>query len=231
MKRKICLLLIGILFLCSGCTVNYTLSINEDLTVSESLNAMEGADFYSAYTNSSVQKVIGFILEPNLDYLNSNGYTVDQVLTSSEAGVKVTNEYANLEEYKTKSQLPNQFADDWTYIENGNEITLTITGAFSHDEQNQDGKYVVDEATINIVLPFKVVNHNADSFDEDTNTYTWNFNEDTEEREITITFNKTIEKPFNSIYIIIGIGIVVVLIIFLIISKFMDTHKDRNKIE
>ena len=118
MNKKLVLLFISLLILCSGCTAEYTLSIREDFTVTESFTAMEDADFYNTYKNSSVQKVIGFILEPNLEYLNSNGYQVDQVIHNSDAGVKVENTYKSLEEFKEKSKVPNQIASDWSYVDN-----------------------------------------------------------------------------------------------------------------
>jgi len=82
MNKKILILFISLFILCSGCTAEYTLEIKEDLTVKESFTAMEDADFYNSYEYSSAQEVIGFMLEPNLDYLNKNGFEISQILNS-----------------------------------------------------------------------------------------------------------------------------------------------------
>ena len=231
MNKKLVLLFISLLILCSGCTAEYTLSIREDFTVTESFTAMEDADFYNTYKNSSVQKVIGFILEPNLEYLNSNGYQVDQVIHNSDAGVKVENTYKSLEEFKEKSKVPNQIASDWSYVDNGDTITLSIKGTLNQDEQDQDGRYVIDEAKIKIVVPFEVVNHNADS--TENNSYIWNLGPKSNDKEITITFtkNKKVDKPSETPYIILGIIIVVVLIVAIAIYSIVGSTKKRNNLD
>ena len=230
MNKKISLILLVLLILCSGCTAQYTLSIQEDLSVKESFTAMEDAEFYNEYTHSSVQKVIGFILEPNLDYLNENGFTITEIINKRDAGVEIENSYKSIEEYKEKSKVTNQLADDWTYEENGDEITLTIKGAFSQEEQSQDGRYVVDEAQINIQLPFTVVSHNADEHEEGTDIYTWSFDQNTEEKEITITFNKNIERKFSPVYIVIGVMVAIILIIVYIIFAAKKENKKNNQV-
>lgn len=231
MNKKLVLLFISLLILCSGCTAEYTLSIGEDFTITESFTAMEDADFYNTYQNSSVQKVIGFILEPNLEYLNSNGYQVDQVIHNSDAGVKVENTYKSIEEFKEKSKVPNQIASDWSYVDNGDTITLSIKGTLNQDEQDQDGRYVIDEAKIKIVVPFEVVNHNADS--TENNSYIWNLDTKSKDKEITITFTKSkkVDKPSETPYIIFGIIIVVVLIIAIAIYSIIGSTKKRNDLD
>ncbi len=231
MNKKIYLIFISLLILCSGCTAEYTLSIHEDFSVTESFTAMEDADFYNAYKSSSVQKVIGFILEPNLDYLNENGYQVDQVIHSEDAGVKVENTYKSIDEFKEKSKIPNQIANDWSYVDNGDTITLTIKGALNQDEQDQDGRYVIDEAKIKIVVPFEVINHNADSNND--NTYTWDFDAKSGEKEIMITFDKMkkVDKEEEPPYIIFGIIGVIVLIIGIVIYSIIQGNKSRNDVD
>lgn len=233
MNKKILLIFIGLLILCSGCTAEYTLQINEDLSVSESFTAMEDAEFYNAYENTSAQKVIGFILEPNLEYLNQNGFVVSQILRSKEAGVKVDNTYSSIKEYKEKSKVPEQLSSEWSYVENGDEITLSIKGSFLHADQSQDGLYSIDKAQVKIIVPFEVISHNADSYNSDNNIYIWKFDESNEEKEIKITFNKIkkVEKELPIPYIIIGIVIVIILIIFVSVSNFIHSNKGRNDLD
>lgn len=231
MNRKLYLIFICLLILCSGCTADYTLTINEDFTVKESFTAMETAEFYNEYKNSSVQKVIGFILEPNLEYLNENGYQVDQVINKKDAGAKIEKTYDSIDEFKRDSKLPNQIASNWSYVDNGDTVTLTIKGALNQDEQDQDGRYVIDEARVKIVVPFEVINHNADSNND--NTYTWDFDAKSGEKEIAITFNKMkkVDKGEEPPYIIFGIIVVIVLILGIVIYSIIQGNKNRNDID
>jgi len=234
MNKKILILFISLFILCSGCTAEYTLEIKEDLTVKESFTAMEDADFYNSYEYSSAQEVIGFMLEPNLDYLNKNGFGISQILNKKEAGVKVENTYGSIKEFKEKSKVPEQLSEEWSYVESEDSITLSIKGSFHHAEQSQDGLYSIHDARIKLIIPFEVTSHNADSFNRDTHSYVWNFDEETEEKEIKITFNKNlIKKDENSNfpYIIIGIVVVVGLILFIGISGFITGNKNRNNLE
>ncbi len=231
MNKKIFLIFIGLLILCSGCTAEYTLTVHDDFKVTESFTAMEDADFYNQYKSSSVQKVIGFILEPNLEYLNSNKYQVDQIINKKDAGVKVEKTYDSITDFKEKSEVTKQIANDWSYVDNGDTITLSIKGVLNQDEQDQDGRYVIDNLKINIVVPFEVTNHNADS--SNNNTYSWTLDEENNEKELTITFNKKkkVDKGEEPPYIIFGIIIVIVLIIGIAIYSIIESNKHRNNLD
>lgn len=231
MNKKIVLLFISLLILCSGCTAEYTLTVQEDFSIKESFTAMEDADFYNKYGNSSVQKVIGFILEPNLDYLNSNNYQVEQIIHDTEAGVRVENTYKSIEEFKEKSKVPNQLASDWSYVDNGDSITLSMKGTLNQDEQDQDGRYVIDELKLQMIIPFEVLEHNADSTKD--NTYIWKLDADNNGKEISITFNKNkiVDKGEEPPYIIFGIIIVLVLIVGIAIYSIITSNKNRNDLD
>ncbi len=231
MKRhKILFLIIFLVFLCSGCTAEYTIEINEDLQVKEHLMASEDGEFFNQYENSSAQRVIGFILEPFVEYFNENHFVISQFANSQSGGVNISNTYESLETYKNVSKIPSQYASDWEYEENGDEITIRIKGEFNKQEEDQEAGFVVDDAKVNIKLPFEVVEHNADVHAEGSDTYTWVFNEDTPEREMTITFKKTIHKGTPLIYIVIGVSMIIVLVIFYLVMKMLKDNKLNNKI-
>jgi len=227
-RKKIWLLLILALVV-SGCTAKYTIKITKDLGVEETIVALQDAQFFNQYENSSAQRVISFLVAPHLDYLNSNNYIVRETIGPSFGGVVINNSFDTIEKFKETSKFTEQYADEWEYITNGNEVTLRIVGAFNADEYDQTGRYLIEEGEINIQLPFKVISHNADSYDEATNTYTWLIEKPGVEREITITFDKSkIEDAFNPLYLIIG-GIIIVILIFMawIFGK-MSGSKARN---
>ncbi len=230
MRKKIGLFVILVIFLCTGCSVEYTLEIDEDLQVKESVTASADGSFFNEYENIPAQTVVGFILEPYLDYLNENKYTIDQFFSSSSAGVNINNRFDSLQTYKDVSKFSEQYASEWTYSEDGDEVTLTIKGHFNVDEQNQDGGFLVDDAKINIRLPFEVKNHNADIHEEGSQVYTWVIDKEDPIRELTITFDKKVKKSFGLIYAVIGVSIVIVLIIAYIVLGMIRENKQNNKI-
>lgn len=229
MRKKI-IFIVCLIILCCGCTSEYKIVIDKDLKVKETLVALEDSEFYKQYEKSSVQRVIGFILNPNLDYLNENGFAISHILNEKEAGVSITNQYNSIEEYKAISKIIYQFADEFEYIEKEDYITLKITGSFNGNEQDQSGKYVVDSSNISIQLPHDVKEHNADKVDKDNGIYTWIFETNGEQREILITFNKKIKPDYTVLYVLIGGIILIVAGGYYVLSKTVFGNKNRNEI-
>ncbi len=230
MRKKLILLLL-LVMLCCGCEANYTLKINDDLTVVETISATEGPEFFSEYPKSSVQWVVGSVfIEPNLEYINKIGYDINYITSKEEGGAKLIGKYSSLDEYKEKSEFPNQIDGEWNYTKDGDLITLSLKGRFSADEQDQDGRYKIDNGTISITVPFTVTNQNADSVNKETNTYTWHFDNE-KEKELTITFDSSSLKKDEFPYIVIAIVVVLVIIIFYGIMIAIDKNKRRNKLD
>lgn len=227
--KKILLLCLMIL-LCAGCQAQYNITINEDLTVNETLQATEGSDFFARYPKSSTGRVVGFILEPHLDTLNENNYIVDNIVTTNKGGAIVKKKFKSLEEYKDSSILTSQFTKNLTYSKNGSAVTLSAKGKFSKEEQNQD-VIAIDTGSISITVPFKVTNHNADEVVD--NVYTWNFGEnDIDEREIKMTFDSSkINKKINYVpFIIVGVIGVLLICIFFVYNKVVAQRASINEI-
>lgn len=229
--KKHLIMILAIILLCCGCNAEYTLKINEDGSVTEVIEGLENVDFYSRYPNSSVQHVIGFMIEPHLDYLNKHNYKVVELLGKEQAGVQLTNKFDSIEKYLSTSKASKQYGSEIEYTEKDENITLKIKGKLGQESQEQNEQYVIEEATINISLPNrKVKSHNADSYDKETDTYTWKVNNDNE-REITITFAKKADKYFPLVEIIAVVVFVVALISGgYIATKIMGKKNSRNKV-
>lgn len=230
--KKSLIFVLSIILLCCGCSASYSITINEDLSVTESAKAMKSAEFFNQYKNSSAQRVIGFLLEPHLEYLNNNGFTVDNVLNNDEAGVLISNEYESIEEYLKVSEFPQQYGDKIQYTENDGKITLRINGEFSDAEQDQSGKYVIDNGEISITLPNRtVVEHNADIVDEEINKYTWKIEDNGITRELYITFNKDLANEFPLLEVITIVVVIILIIVGIFIGKMIVSKKEsRNKL-
>lgn len=229
--KKSLIMILAIILLCCGCTADYTLRINEDGTVSEIVEGLEGVDFYSRYPNSSVQHVIGFLVEPHLDYLNKHNYKITEVYESENAGVILTNKFDSIEKYLSTSKAASQYGSEIEYTEKDGYITLKIKGRLGQETQEQTDQMVIEEAFINISLPNrKVKSHNADSIDEETDTYTWKVN-NIDEKELTITFAKDANKYFPLVEIIAIVAFVVFFIVAgYIATKIIGRKDSRNRV-
>lgn len=67
-----------ILLLCFGCSSNYELKINDDLSVEESIIGLEEEKFYSLF-NSSKSDVINSVISPQREYLNNQKYNFEEI--------------------------------------------------------------------------------------------------------------------------------------------------------
>lgn len=230
MKKSLLFILFLSLIFCAGCTANYTVTIDEDGKVEERLSAKEDEEFFENYPHSSKGLVISYVLDPYIDELNSNNYSVDSSITKQGGGVVISKKYDSLEDYIENSIIYRQFTNEINLTKNGDKMSISLEGKFSHSEQNQQ-LIPVDSGTITIELPFKVSENNAD--EEEGNTYIWNFTKaDDDLREIKLIYNgkKLNKKTDFTILIVLGLLGVLLAIGFLIYSKIMIGKSNVNKI-
>ena len=229
--RKKFLLLIFAIFLCVGCKAKYTLEIDKDGKVKESASLTESAEFFERYTNSSTGRVISFILEPYMDILNENNYNVNNNIGTENSGVKITKEYNSIDDYVKDNIFYTQFTDKINLSKDGKKVSINFKGSFSASGQDQS-RIPVNDADITIKLPFKVLEHNADSVDGQY--YTWKFkNNNEEEREIKIVYDSSkIAKETDTKLVFIFLGIIIGLLVigFLVYNNMSAKKNSVNKI-
>lgn len=227
MKKN--LILLFIVFLLSGCTVDYQLTIDKNGKVSEDARAMEDQEFFKEYNKSSIGRVVGFLIEPYSEELNKNNYTTNTIINKSTGGANLSKEYSSVEEYSKNTKLVGQFSDNVIYKEDGSKVTLSVKGKLSDQEQNQD-KFPIDSATIIIELPFEVTDNNADKIVG--RKYIWNL-ESGKEKEIKLVYNKNKIAKDNgdNIVIFVVIGAIVLIVIGVVaVFNFKAKREEMNKI-
>jgi len=231
MKKKLLFILFISLLFCAGCSAKYTLTIDEDGKVEERLYAKEDEAFFDNYPNSSKGLVVSYLIEPYKDELAKNGYSIETNINTTSGGVIVTKKYDSIEDYVKNSIIYKQFTDEIKIGKKNGKVTIDVEGKFSHSEQNQE-LIPVNDATINIDVPYKVENNNADLTDDDT-LYTWNFTkDDNDKRKITITYNTKVlgNKQDFPVLIVLGILGGLLLIGFIIYSRVAAGKSLANKI-
>lgn len=221
MKKLVYLLLI--LIFISGCTATYELTINDDLSIDETIIGLESENFYNQFYDSK-RKVADKVKSIFNEYINQNEYVISDIEKDNLYGLSISKHYSNYKEYLEKSIAYIPYFNSLDIIEDNNKITISLKDKINDDSFSN--RYIVNEGKISIIVPFKVIKHNADSYDRLTNKYTWNFDlTDKTKSNIYIEFDKKI--LVNNIYLyVIGLSIAL-LIAFILLIYFIKKRK-RN---
>ena len=224
MKMKI--MLIFIIIFCFGCTANYHLKINEDLTVEETIKGFEKNEYYDSYYRSSKDLVVQNAVALHQDYLDKNNYSFHTEKEDSKYGAVASLKYSSLDDYYKRSKVYEQYFNNWSIKKEKNIITIDLSSKKKPNGTGIDGRYTVSDGDVSINLPFKVLKHNADKVKN--NTYIWNINS-FKGKKIYLKFDskKNNETELNFIGIIV-IGIIV-LIASGIIILFIKKNKEKNE--
>lgn len=225
MKKFILLILLCLIL--TGCKAKYTLNINEDLSVEETMVGLEDEEFYKKYYNSSKDRVIEFSTIFYQDYLKKYNYEKEKVVEGEYTGQKVSTKFDTLENYFSSSEAYKQFYKEWKHDIKDGIVTIELKDKLEKNGNCYD-RYIIDECDVSVILPFKVIEHNADNYDKATNTYTWKIDID-EPKDIYIEFDTNLLKKDSFmyiVYIIIG-ALIIAAVAFLTI--YFKKNKEANK--
>lgn len=223
------LILIPLIFLVTGCRVNYNLEINKDLTVTEQVKMTESPDYFENRYKELPKTVIDSILNSGSrkQILLDNDYDISDTKMNSYPAILATKTYNSLENYSKNTIFKDEFFKSFNIKENDNQITFEATDLVEYDSENVD-LYDVAGCTISIKVPFVVTNSNADKHNRVTNTYTWTLSSENP-KEIKITFAKNKLYVYNILtYISIFIIIVIILVIFIVVLRMNKKNKMNN---
>ena len=198
----------GILvILITGCSGNYNLKINEDLSLEEEL------DITIPNNNDSYQKTLSIFENNEID---KDKFSV----TKSENVVKINykDKFSSIEDYILNSKVYPQLFSNIQYNKKDNIIDLTINEniKLKNNNNNLNGTNLndLDVIQVNVTNPFKVYDSNAELVNE--KVYTWTIKNSDVEKKIQIQFKPTLDQfPLRAV--VVGSVILLVIIIFGII--------------
>lgn len=231
MKNKKFILLMLVTFLLCGCSVKYDLYINEDLTVNEKVTASEISNSLKIRTNEDPKLAANSLYKLyKIDGVKYSFSTVDKNGTTTSYA---TTSFDSIEDYEDK------FTSDIIKNVNITKKDGYITLKYKQDIPLTDyssKSLIYDDITVNINVPFKVTETNAD--DVNGNVYTWNIKRDGKLKNIEITFNtkETIDsKKFDfgffeinvNYSILLAVGIVLIVIIIVLVV-YMNNKKNNR---
>ena len=221
MKKNIFLLLI--LFLLTGCSCNYNVSINKDLTIDEEVTIYGTNRLYNAYYKTNKADVLLENLENYLEEIKENNYEYS-LIEEGEPHIIITKKYQDIENYLNNSKFFNDYFDEISYNKEGNIVKIETVGFNPNEEDNPD-RFYVEDAIININVAYEVDNVNTEDVDDRTNTFRYYLKE--EDNDFKILINYDISKKFNPhkknmIYIV---GAILVIVITWVTLFFINRKK------
>lgn len=226
MKKKIvCLFL---LFIVSGCSINYNLEIGEDLSISENVEASENTIKMQTKTNLVGEAAVYYLHDMFSPKDEEFNFTIGEAETIGYSN----RSFLSLEEFS--KEFKSDVFENIIISKNNNIVN--IYSKQTNKLGNHGSKSLIyDDISVNISVPFVVLENNADEING--NVYTWDINKNNL-KEIKLSFNtkdKTssvdidIGKNTVSInYTYVVIFVIIVVLIGVVISVIIKNKKNNS---
>ena len=221
------LFLILVIILFTGCTVKYNLIIDDDLSVTETVEAIEQESVVKTNTGMKGDKAVKYI------YNIFKRDEVDMNLSSKSDGRNISGTasagYNSLDEYV--SSFTSDIFEKANLSKSNNIYSLSFKQSEKLSTKSSNAP-MYDKVELSITLPYKVISHNADKVYKDT--YTWYLEKDQELRTIKIKFDTSNKKGsfnffnFNIKYSYIALAIFIVIIISMIAIVYINNKKNNR---
>lgn len=216
------LLLVILIFLVTGCTAQYNLTIDQS-TIKENVTVVLPK---TIVTDDQLQP---YLQNGNKVYPSSSDSSLYKSdLTEDDGNYYLAYEYSHDYEMFNQSMFVKKCYQEVSLKSNEETISLVTSNQFNCIKM-EDGAYL-DNVDINITTKLKVKSHNADKVNG--NTYTWNINESNYQNkpinlEIKrpINIEKAIKEAPNYQLIVI---VVIILIILAVATIIVKIQKGRN---
>ena len=230
MKKIKKILFLCLIFVLTGCSVEYNLTINEDGSISEKVVAEEITNRMQSNTRLKGDQAVNYLFnmfkrdDKNIKLLSKND--------STKTYATVTNSLNSLDEYKEK------FTSDVfesVEVEKKDGIITLIFNQTGQLGGNSSRQLIYDDITANITVPYIVKEHNADDVSGDT--YTWHIKKNEALKKIKIAYEdgnmknsinlKINNKTYNISYGIIVISGIIVVLLAIVLVVYIKNKKNN----
>lgn len=218
MNKKLKIFIIGILLiLVTGCSGNYNLKINDDMSIDEELYLTIGN------TNNTYTKTLKIFKENNIP---EKDYEV--VLSDNNVRITYNKKYDSMEEYILDSKIYHELIDEIQFNKSNDYIDLYVNQKLklSNDNIKSNGTNLVDLdiLQINIENPFSVNYTNAEIVND--NVYTWTIKKGDIEKKIQMQFKPSLNVfPYKQVAVLSTVIICSLIIIFTIYRRYKKRQK------
>ena len=219
MNKKLKIFIICILLiLVTGCSCNYNLKINDDMSINEEL--------YLTIDNSNnaYTKTLKIFKENNIP---EDDYEV--VLSDNNVRITYNKKYDSIEEYLLNSKVYHELIDEIQFNKSNNYIDLYVNQKLKVSNDNgikMNGTNLVDldVLQINIENPFDVIFSNAEIVND--NVYTWTIKKGDTEKKIQMQFKPSLNIfPYKQVAVLSTVIVCILIIIFTIYGRYKKRQK------
>ena len=219
-----------ILFL-TGCSVDYKLTINKDSTINEKVVAKENTNSMKSKTNLDEKQSVTFLT----NIYNRNKLDIKTSTKSDNYNTEVTAflSYDSIEKYR--DNFSSDVIKKVKVTRDGDIVTLIAKQNVKLDS-NASRSLIYDDITVQIEVPFVVIDNNADQVDG--NIYTWYIKKDKDIKTIRIKYkDKEIKnsikinvknKDINIKYEVIFSAVIVLFLGFIFIILNYKNKKNNR---
>lgn len=218
MKKKIKYIVISVLLLLvTGCSGNYNVKINEDMSVNEEL--------YLTIENKEglYQKTLKIFNDNNV---KEKDYEV--VLSDDNLKITYNASYNSIEEYILNSKVYHQLIDNIELNKSNNYVDLYVNEKLklSNSNMKQNGTNLtdLDVLQVNIENPFEVNFSNAELVTD--NVYTWTIKNGDIEKKIQMQFKPSLDIfPYRQVIVL---SVVIICFIIIGVSIYIRYKKSQK---
>mgnify|MGYP004499058659 FL=1 len=217
MNKKIKYIVISVLLLLvTGCSGNYNVKINEDMSVNEEL--------YLTIENKEglYQKTLKIFNDNNV---KEKDYEV--VLSDDNLKITYNASYNSIEEYILNSKVYHQLIDNIELNKSNNYVDLYVNEKLklSNSNMKQNGTNLtdLDVLQVNIENPFEVNFSNAELVTD--NVYTWTIKNGDIEKKIQMQFKPSLDIfPYRQVIVL---SIVIICFVIIGVSIYIRYKKSQ----
>lgn len=218
MNKKIKYIVISVLLLLvTGCSGNYNVKINEDMSVNEEL--------YLTIENKEglYQKTLKIFNDNNV---KEKDYEV--VLSDDNLKITYNASYNSIEEYILNSKVYHQLIDNIELNKSNNYVDLYVNEKLklSNSNMKQNGTNLtdLDVLQVNIENPFEVNFSNAELVTD--NVYTWTIKNGDIEKKIQMQFKPSLDIfPYRQVIIL---SVVIICFVIIGVSIYIRYKKSQK---
>lgn len=218
MNKKIKYIVISVLLLLvTGCSGNYNVKINEDMSVNEEL-----------YLN--IENKEGLYQKTLKIFNDNNVKEKDYEVVLSDDNLKITYNasYNSIEEYILNSKVYHQLIDNIELNKSNNYVDLYVNEKLklSNSNMKQNGTNLtdLDVLQVNIENPFEVNFSNAELVTD--NVYTWTIKNGDIEKKIQMQFKPSLDIfPYRQVIVL---SVVIICFVIIGVSIYIRYKKSQK---
>lgn len=212
-KIKILILVLSVILL-TGCSGNYNLKINKDLSVEENL-------YLTIDNTSDAYKNTLKIFDDNK--INKDNYNVS--VSGNNVVIEYNEKFKTIDQYLLNSKIYHQLFDNISYNKTEKYIDLYT----SQNLKLKGNSYIgntsdLDVLQINVQMPFKMISDNSDISNDDI--YTWTIDKNTENKKIAMHFTADPQNfPYAQVIVISLVVIALMVFAIMIIRMYKEKQQ------